>query len=103
MTAGSNMPAYPHFAVNKVNFDKTGAKLAALSTVGVPYTPQMIDHAADDAKKQAAQVAKDLSEQGIDVPADAEVVAIIAYLQSLGLPPTAPAPAPEPQKPTAMR
>ncbi len=102
MTTGSNMPPYAHFATKKVDFAGTGGKLSALSMVGVPYTADQISHAGDDARAQASQIAKDMAEQGVEVAPDAEMVAIIAYLQSLGLPPAPPAPAKGAQ-PTASR
>jgi cytochrome c oxidase cbb3-type subunit I/II len=53
----------------------------------VPYSVEQVQRAPAAAKKQAETIVKDLAEQGITVAVDSEMVAIIAYLQSLGLPP----------------
>ena len=63
----SNMPAYPWLFENEINADITGKKLAALRTVGVPYTDEDIAGA-----KTAVEGKK-------------EIEAVVAYLQNLGL------------------
>ena len=63
----SNMPAFPWLFENEINAEVTAGKLAALRTVGVPYTDDDIAgaKAAVDGKK--------------------EIEALVAYLQNLGL------------------
>lgn len=63
----SNMPAFPWLFENEINADITGKKLAALRTVGVPYTDE------DIAGAKAA------------VEGKKEIEALVAYLQNLGL------------------
>ncbi|MFO0618909.1 MAG: cbb3-type cytochrome c oxidase subunit II, partial [Polyangiaceae bacterium] len=94
ITAGSIMPAYKHFATDRVDFNGIEAKLRGLRAVGVPYTVEDVQRAGANARKQAEEVRADLLANGIDVPVDSEMVAIIAYLQSLGLPAAPPAPPP---------
>jgi len=89
ISPGSNMPAFSHFASDRVDFTKTESKIRTLRMVGVPYKVEQVQRAGALARTQAEGVAKDLAEQGITVPPDAEVVALIAYIQSLGLPPDA--------------
>lgn len=62
----SNMPSFPWLFDADVNSAKTGAKMEALRTVGVPYTDEDIAGAAAavDGKK--------------------EIDALVAYLQQLG-------------------
>jgi cytochrome c oxidase cbb3-type subunit I/II len=97
ITPGSNMPAYEHFATDRVDLAKTAGKMRALRSVGVPYTPRQVQRAEEHARAQGAAVAEELAQQGVEVAPDAEMVAIIAYLQSLGAPsPTAAAPPDEP-------
>ena len=62
----SNMPGFPWLFDDEINSDKTGAKMAALRAVGVPYTDEDIAgaKAAVDGKK--------------------EIDALVAYLQQLG-------------------
>ncbi len=81
---GSIMPPYPWLLKNALDGSKTGAKLKALRTVGVPYTDQQIDSAAQVRDTQAAGIAAGLKGTGIEVQADREIVALIAYLQRLG-------------------
>jgi len=89
---GSNMPSYVFLATSTVDFGRTADKLHAMSRVGVPYTDAQIAGAADDARRQAGATARDLLAAGVDVRADSEIVALVAYLQRLGVAaPAAPA------------
>ena len=72
------------------DFAGTSAKLRGLRAVGVPFSVEQVQRAGEAAKAQADDIVKDLAEQGITVAPDTEMVAIIAYMQSLGM---APAPA----------
>lgn len=62
----SNMPGFPWLAENLVNESGTQAKLAALQTIGVPYTDEQVAGAAEAVKGRT------------------EMEAVIAYLQVLG-------------------
>ena len=62
----SNMPSFPWLADNVLTGEDTGAHMAALRTVGVPYTDEMIAGAKDK------------------VAGKTEMQAMIAYLQQLG-------------------
>ncbi len=85
---GSNMPPYAFLVDAKVDFGRTQDKLQAHKTIGVPYTDTQIKNAAADARKQGGMIAKDLHDQGAEVAPDSELVALAAYLQHLGQPPT---------------
>ncbi len=87
ISEGSNMPAYPHFATNRIDFADAEGKLRGLRLVGVPYTAKDVQAAPIEARRQAEAIARDLEEQGIAMPPNSEMVAIIAYLQSLGVAP----------------
>lgn len=63
----SNMPAFPWLFEKTISGDKTGTKMDALRTVGVPYTDD------DIAGAKAA------------VEGKKEIDALVAYLQQLGL------------------
>ena len=84
ISEGSNMPPYEYLTTGKIDFSKTTFKVAAMKTLGVPYTTRQIDQAGNDAQKQAAHITKDLAENGATVAPDSELVALIAYLQRLG-------------------
>jgi len=85
ISPGSNMPLYAFLADSRVDLSKTGDKLAAMHAVGVPYSDAQIASAATTARAQGEQIVADLAAQGVTgVHADAELVALISYLQSLG-------------------
>ena len=81
---GSNMPPYAFLADKSVNFGRTSAKVEAMQKLGVPYTDEEVDSAQADAEKQAGLVTADLKAAGVEVASNSELVALIAYLQSLG-------------------
>jgi cytochrome c oxidase cbb3-type subunit I/II len=92
ISPGSNMPSYAHLAEARVDFAGSAGKLRALRTAGVPYGPEQIGRAAEDARRDAEALVAELAAEGqAKVAPDAELVALIAYLQRLGAqPPRAP-------------
>ena len=80
---GSIMPAYPHLAENRVDFERTRGKLMAMQTLGVPYSDAEVANAARDARREAAWIAQELEGEA-EVDPDSELVALVAYLQRLG-------------------
>ncbi|HMP99097.1 MAG TPA: cbb3-type cytochrome c oxidase subunit II, partial [Cyclobacteriaceae bacterium] len=61
------------------------AKISALRKIGVPYPDGFEDIANDDLDKQAQKIVNNLKQQdNIDIAKEAEIVALIAYLQRLG-------------------
>ena len=89
----SIMPGYPFLAKNALNTQHIDQDLVALSRVGVPYSQEQIDHAADDLRAQAGgkggddlvkrypkAIVRDLSGN----PEITEADALITYLQRLG-------------------
>jgi cytochrome c oxidase cbb3-type subunit 2 len=62
----SNMPAYSWLSGSRIDDQMTGRKMAALRTVGVPYTEEQIANAAEQTRGKT------------------EMDALIAYLQVLG-------------------
>lgn len=85
MSVGSVMPSYPWLKVAKVNFDELSDKLRALQTVGIPYSESQIANAKNDAIAQAKVIAAELTGQGESAEEDQELVALIGYLQRLGI------------------
>ncbi len=82
---GSVMPTYPHLISQTIDFATVQKRVGALSMLGVPYDANALNQGAELARKQAEQIAAGLvSEGGPTVPADREVLALIAYLQRLG-------------------
>jgi cytochrome c oxidase cbb3-type subunit I/II len=80
----SNMPAYTWLFDHNTDYAALPSKIRVQKMIGVPFpdwAPAQIDELA---KAQAKQIAKDLKEQGAYTDPDREIVALIAYLQSLG-------------------
>jgi cytochrome c oxidase cbb3-type subunit I/II len=84
VSTGSIMPAYPWLFEQTIDKVETAAKISALRKIGVPYEQGYEEIAVADLEEQAQQIASSLNSDGIEVSADAEIVALIAYLQRLG-------------------
>ena len=82
----SIMPPYPHLLSTRLDLDDVAGKLRGLRRLGVPYTDADIENAAALARAQAESVAAEVVAQGgPDRLADREIVAMVAYLQRLGV------------------
>lgn len=92
-TPGSIMPSYAWLLEDRFNTDLTRDKVSAMQKLGVPYTDADVENAEETAKKQAADIAEDLRENGIAGMSDKEIVPLVAYLQRLGTDATAKTPA----------
>jgi cytochrome c oxidase cbb3-type subunit I/II len=80
------MPPYPHLAEDKVDIGNTARKLRAMRTVGVPYSTDEIHAASDAAMRDGRLIAAELEKTGgVQLAPDSKLVALIAYLQRLGL------------------
>jgi cytochrome c oxidase cbb3-type subunit I/II len=79
------MPPYPWLLTNTLDLSHTTKKIEVHAMLGAPYHIDIIDHAAEHARAQAADIARDIEAQGGNAGlADKEIVALIAYLQRLG-------------------
>jgi len=83
---GSVMPPYPWLLKDELDLSTMEKKIEVLRTLGTPYPEGYEQIAADDARKQAEEVAEQLRKEGIEDPEleKREIVALIAYLQRLG-------------------
>ncbi len=82
---GSIMPSYAWLLDGKIDFKILENKLSVMKMLNVPYSDDEILHAQADAKLQAKQIAEAMTSQGAQADLeDKEIVALIAYLQSLG-------------------
>jgi cytochrome c oxidase cbb3-type subunit I/II len=84
MSPGSLMPAYPWLLDDKLDTSTTKAKIEGMQTLGVPYEAGFADVANVNLTAQSDSIAAGLNKEGIEVMADREIIAIIAYLQRLG-------------------
>jgi cytochrome c oxidase cbb3-type subunit I/II len=87
VSPGSIMPPYPALATDEVDASVTAAKMRAMRSIGVPYDAQEIASAAIDEAAQAGEIADSLRKDGAEVDPRSQIVALIAYLQRLGLHP----------------
>ena len=83
---GSIMPNYPWLAEKSTDFYSLRRKLSVMKKLGVPYEPEVVSEADKLAEKQAIEIAEDLRSQGVEGNRleQKQIVALIAYLQSLG-------------------
>lgn len=81
---GSIMPAYGWLITQDLDKSTTPAKIRAMQILGVPYPAGFDQEAIAHLENQANEIAKDLNGNQIEVSADKEIIAMIAYLQRLG-------------------
>lgn len=82
---GSIMPAYPWLFDNDLDTSLTTRKIRALAKIGVDYPPFYENKALTDLNVQASQIADALKKDNMPVAPGKEIVAMIAYLQRLGI------------------
>jgi cytochrome c oxidase cbb3-type subunit I/II len=92
LNAASLMPEYSHLLTTKLNFKTIRDRVQAAYYLGAPYTTEL--EVAEDgmanaevlATKQAQKIAAEIAVQGgpLDME-DKQIVAIIAYLQRMGI------------------
>jgi cytochrome c oxidase cbb3-type subunit I/II len=82
----SIMPAYTWLYDDDLDLSHTEGKIITLRKLGVPYPYDFELDAVDSAKAQAKTVAADLATTGMKgIDANKEIIALIAYLQRLGI------------------
>lgn len=83
----SIMPSYEWLLSDNLDFSDLPSKLRGLQRLGVPYTDAQVASAVEDAQAQASEIAAEVVEQGgPDRLENKEIVAMVAYLQSLDVP-----------------
>lgn len=84
VSTGSIMPSYPWLFEQRIDKGVTSAKINALRKIGVPYDNGYEDIANEALDTQAKAIVQSLKKDGIEAAPEAEIVALIAYLQRLG-------------------
>jgi cytochrome c oxidase cbb3-type subunit I/II len=84
ISTGSVMPSYAHLIRRSLDVGTTPVKIKAMQKLGVPYPAGYERRSVNDLITQAKGIASNLKKDSIDVPADREIIAVIAYLQRLG-------------------
>lgn len=86
VTAGSIMPRYVWLFSNKIDYSTLTKKLRVMKELGVPYSEKEINSAPLIARIQAEQISNDLIAEGVPAKiVEMEVVALISYMQRLGV------------------
>jgi cytochrome c oxidase cbb3-type subunit I/II len=85
MSEGSVMPAYPFLLENDLDISNTEAKINAMRTLGVPYEKGYEKSAIADLALQSSVIANNLVGDSIRISPKKEVIALIAYIQRLGV------------------
>ena len=84
ISTGSVMPSYSFLIEHNLDTTTTAAKINAMRTLGVPYNADFAPKANAALMLQAKEIAASLKKDGIEVPPNKEIIAMIAYLQRLG-------------------
>lgn len=83
-SVGSNMPNYPWLLQNPTNVAALPAKIRVQRMLGVPFPELSAQQIFDQVNDQAKAIAKDLRTAGAYVAPEKEIIALTAYLQTLG-------------------
>jgi cytochrome c oxidase cbb3-type subunit I/II len=78
------MPAYPWLTKNTVDLSQIPVKIRVMQMVGVPYAKDYDQKAVADYRSQAQIIVDELKASGVDIEADKQIVAMIAYLHKMG-------------------
>lgn len=82
----SLMPSYEWLFSKKTNYSVLPRKIRVMQALGVPYSDEDAANAIEDAKKQAQKITDGLVSSGVPASVrDKEIIALIAYLQRLGV------------------
>lgn len=81
----SIMPSYKYLTQRDLDLNTTAKKIRVMQSMGVPYPEGYDQIANDDLMQQASEIAQRLRNDGVDVADTREVIAVIAYLQRLGV------------------
>jgi cytochrome c oxidase cbb3-type subunit I/II len=88
VSSGSIMPAYPYLIENDLDTSTTAKKIQVMQKLGVPYPEGYDKIANEDLIKQADQIVANIkaeTDNDIESSNTAEIIALIAYLQRLGV------------------
>jgi cytochrome c oxidase cbb3-type subunit I/II len=85
MSPGSIMPNYPWLIKNRLDISDISKKIRIMQQLGVPYPPGYDRKAEQELIVQAEQTSGRLKESSIEISPDREIIALIAYLQRLGV------------------
>jgi cytochrome c oxidase cbb3-type subunit I/II len=85
ISPGSNMPPYPWLLEKDVDWSRIPRKIAAMRTLGVPYPEWTDEEILASVEEQANEIVADLESNFRSTAPERQIVALIAYLQKLGV------------------
>jgi cytochrome c oxidase cbb3-type subunit I/II len=85
ISPGSNMPPYPWLLEKDVDWSRIPGKIRAMRTLGVPYPDWTDEEILANVEAQANEIVADLESNFRSTAPEREIVALIAYLQKLGV------------------
>ncbi len=85
LSAGSNMPSYSWLDKKRTHYDALPVRINTLRALGVPYPEMDAETVITHAQEQAEELTNRLRAEQIIASPDRQIIALIAYLQSLGL------------------
>lgn len=86
VSPGSVMPSYGHLLTDTLNYDEIAPHVKAAWQLGAEYSDEDLNNTAEVAFKQAERISMEISIQGGPPNTmDKQAVAIIAYLQRIGI------------------
>ena len=85
MIPESIMPPYQWLFTRDIDTASTPKKIRVMQSLGVPYPEDYDQIANDDLMNQAQKIAQGIRESGFEVDDQKEIIAMIAYIQRLGL------------------
>ena len=78
------MPPYPWLHEATIDVGDVQSSVRALKRAGVPYIDADVEGVAASLSAQGQEIVASLAATNLQTTADAEIVALIAYLQRLG-------------------
>ena len=83
---GSIMPPYPWLISDELDFSVIKGRVEAMVTLGVPYDEAAVAKSEENARSQAKAIAADIVKNGGRAGMETkEIMALVAYLQRLGV------------------
>jgi cytochrome c oxidase cbb3-type subunit I/II len=79
------MPPYPWLLEKDVDWSRIPGKIRAMRTLGVPYPDWTDEEILANVEAQANEIVADLESNFRSTAPEREIVALIAYLQKLGV------------------
>lgn len=86
MSPNSIMPPYPWLFENSLDKSSSKKKLEVMASLGVPYSQNYIDNWESEMDKQANEIAAQITKEiNVEIKGSDEIVALVSYLQRLGI------------------